>query len=223
VSADDGRDLGVDDPGGLAGEAVEVRGEVLGLVFWRAIATDVFGAQALDRDLDDVSLTRWGGRLDEPGDVTSGGGDGLAALGKERGPELLDGVRSQLRIEALPIELIGPEGRQKGVFAVLGELGQEVRLRWGYFVTCTGCKLRVGFFARRDFLLASNRKKKAPHRTQNISRSSRETRTPRTPPLARDFSRETPRERLLGAGGECNNQPSTGVAKVMDRTAAGEG
>lgn len=140
MSADDGRDLGVDDPGGLAGEAVEVRGEVLGLVFWRAIATDVFGAQALDRDLDDVSLTRWGGRLDEPGDVTSGGGDGLAALGKERGPEHLDGVRSQLRIEALPIELIGPEGRQKGVFAVLGELGQEVRLRWGYFVTCYGCK-----------------------------------------------------------------------------------
>ena len=28
---------------------------------------------------------------------------------------------------------------------------------------------------------------------------------------------------LLGAGGECSNQPSTGVAKVMDRTAAGKG
>jgi len=25
------------------------------------------------------------------------------------------------------------------------------------------------------------------------------------------------------ADGECNNQPSTGAAKVMDRTAAGEG
>ena len=41
--------------------------------------------------------------------------------------------------------------------------------------------------------------------------------------LARDFLRETHRERLLGAGGERNNQPSMGVAKVMDRTAAGEG
>ena len=28
---------------------------------------------------------------------------------------------------------------------------------------------------------------------------------------------------LLGAGGERNNQPSTGVAKVMDTTAAGDG
>jgi hypothetical protein len=37
------------------------------------------------------------------------------------------------------------------------------------------------------------------------------------------FLRETHRERLLGAGGEHNNQPSMGVAKVMDRTAAGEG
>ncbi len=41
--------------------------------------------------------------------------------------------------------------------------------------------------------------------------------------LARDFLRETHRERLLRAGGECNNQPSMRVAKVMDRTAAGEG
>jgi hypothetical protein len=41
--------------------------------------------------------------------------------------------------------------------------------------------------------------------------------------LARDFLQETYRERLLGAGGERNNQPSMGVAKVMDRTAAGEG
>ena len=207
MSADDGRDLGVDDPGGLAGEAVEVRGEVLGLVFWRAIATDVFGAQALDRDLDDVSLTRWGGRLDEPGDVTSGGGDGLAALGKERGPELLDGVRSQLRIEALPIELIGPEGRQKGVFAVLGELGQEVRLRWGYFVTCTGCKLRVGFFARRDFLLASNRKKKSTtSHTEHIALLARDSYSSDSSScerlLERDSSRETSR------GGRRMQQPT---------------
>ena len=41
--------------------------------------------------------------------------------------------------------------------------------------------------------------------------------------LARDFSRETPCKRLLGAGGERKNQPSTVVAKVMDRSAAGEG
>ncbi len=41
--------------------------------------------------------------------------------------------------------------------------------------------------------------------------------------LARDFLRETHRERLLGAGEERNNQPSMEVAKVMDRTAAGEG
>jgi hypothetical protein len=55
--------------------------------------------------------------------------------------------------------------------------------------------------------------------------SSRETphKTPCERLLARDSLRETSRKRLLGAGGECNNQPSTGVAKVMDRTAAGEG
>jgi hypothetical protein len=52
------------------------------------------------------------------GDVARIGGGGLAALREERGAQFLDGVRTR-RIEALPLVLIGPEGGQEGVFAVL--------------------------------------------------------------------------------------------------------
>ena len=43
-------------------------------------------------------------------------------MGEERSAELSDGVGAR-RIEALPFQLIGPEGRQEGVLAVLRELG----------------------------------------------------------------------------------------------------
>ena len=69
-----------------------------------------------------------------------------------------------------------------------------------------------------------------PHCSLHTNKPAHEQEAPQTPRerllarlLARDFLRETYRERLLGAGGERNNQPSMGVAKVIDRTAAGEG
>ena len=111
------------EPEGLTGKAVEVRRQVLGLKFRRTVATDVFRAQAFDRDLDDVPLTgghRW---RDAAGDVVLPPfGGGLAALGEQGRAELRDGIGTR-RIEAMPFELIGPEGGQEGVFAVLGQFG----------------------------------------------------------------------------------------------------
>ena len=62
------------------------------------------------------------GGLDAAGDVVQVGAHRLPSLGDERRAELGDGVRAR-RIETLPLELVGPEGRQEGVFAVLREFG----------------------------------------------------------------------------------------------------
>ena len=62
------------------------------------------------------------GRLDAAGDVVEVRAGRRTALGEERRAELRDGVRTR-RIEALPFQLISPEGSQEGVFAVLRQLG----------------------------------------------------------------------------------------------------
>ena len=60
--------------------------------------------------------------LDTAGDIVEVGTRRLAALGEERRAELGNRVRAR-RIEALPFQLIGPEGRQEGIFAVLRDFG----------------------------------------------------------------------------------------------------
>ena len=126
------------EPKRLAGDAVQVGRQVLRGIVWRTVAAHEFSAQALNRDLDHIETAGGRSGLDAAGDIVEVGAGRHSALREERRAQLRNRVGAR-RIEALPLELVGPEGRQEGVLAVLRELG---------VVTIIPARLRVAHVAQ---------------------------------------------------------------------------